>query len=70
MCTVTLKYDHNNALARRKLASLLASGLFFQTDIQYDEPTPEELQNHEELRKAILDHSRRTMSHLIEQYHE
>jgi len=34
MCTVTLKYDHNNALARRKLASLLASGLFLQTDIQ------------------------------------
>ena len=48
MCTVTLKYDHNNALARRKLASLLASGLFLQTDIQYDEPTPEEVTKIEE----------------------
>lgn len=68
MCTVTLKYDHNNALARRKLASLLASGLFLQTDIQYDEPTPEELKEHEELREAMLSHSRKTMSHLLERY--
>ncbi len=68
MCTVTLKYDHNNALARRKLASLLASGLFLQTDIQYDEPTPEELKEHKELREAMLSHSRKTMSHLLERY--
>ena len=68
MCTVTLKYDHNNALARRKLASLLASGLFLQTDIQYDEPTPEELKEHKELREAMLSHSRKTISHLLERY--
>ena len=68
MCTVTLKYDHNNALARRKLASLLASGLFLQTDIQYDEPTPEELKEHKELREAMLSHSRKTRSHLLERY--
>ena len=68
MCTVTLKYDHNNALARRKLASLLASGLFLQTDIQYDEPTPEELKEHKELREAMLSQSRKTMSHLLERY--
>ena len=68
MCTVTLKYDHNNALARRNLASLLASGLFLQTDIQYDEPTPEELKEHKELREAMLSHSRKTMSHLLERY--
>ena len=30
MCTVTLEYNPNNALARRKLAALLATGLFFQ----------------------------------------
>ena len=38
MCTVTLSYDQNNALARRKLAALLATGLFLRTD-----PNPEVL---------------------------
>ena len=28
MCTVTLEYNQSNALARRKLAALLATGLF------------------------------------------
>ena len=28
MCNVILSYNENNALARRKLAALLASGLF------------------------------------------
>lgn len=28
MCNVTLSYNENNALARRKLAALLATGLF------------------------------------------
>ena len=30
MCTVSLTYDQNNALARRKLAELLKTGLFKQ----------------------------------------
>lgn len=30
MCTVTLQYDKRSALARRKMAALLASGLFTQ----------------------------------------
>lgn len=30
MCTVTLQYDQRSALARRKMAALLASGLFTQ----------------------------------------
>lgn len=30
MCTITLSYDRNNALARRKLAALLKTGLFEQ----------------------------------------
>ena len=34
MCTVTLSYDHNNALARKKLAELLKTGLFEQQDVQ------------------------------------
>lgn len=36
MCTVTLSYDENNALARQKLTALLASGLFMQLDKQND----------------------------------
>ena len=46
MCTITLEYNPNNALARRKLAQLLASGLFIMKDIQMDEPTPEEVEAH------------------------
>ncbi len=38
MCTVTLQYDHNSALARRKMAALLATGLFTQLSIQTPEP--------------------------------
>ena len=33
MCTVTLQYDQSSALARRKMAALLASGLFTQITI-------------------------------------
>lgn len=63
MCTITLEYNPNNALARRKLASLLASGLFLQKEV-----APEELEAHRELRDAVLNHSRKTMSHLIARY--
>ena len=38
MCTVTLQYDHSSALARRKMAALLATGLFTQLSIQPQEP--------------------------------
>ena len=33
MCTITLTYDRNNALARRKLAALLKTGLFEQGEV-------------------------------------
>lgn len=32
MCTISLTYDQNNATARQKLAELLKSGLFKQTE--------------------------------------
>ena len=38
MCTVTLQYDHSSTLARRKMAALLATGLFTQLSIQPQEP--------------------------------
>ena len=68
MCTITLEYNPSNALARRKLALLLATGLFIQKDIQQDEPSAEELQEHRELRDAMLAHSRNSMSHVIARY--
>lgn len=34
MCTITLSYDRNNALARRKLAALLKTGLFEQGEVK------------------------------------
>ncbi len=68
MCTVILEYNESNALARYKLAQLLASGLFIQKDIQVDEPTADELQAHRELRDAMLAHSRNSVSHVIARY--
>ena len=68
MFTVTLEYNQSNALARRKLAALLATGLFVQKDFQPEEPTPEELQAHRELRDAALEHSRKSMSPIIARY--
>ena len=68
MCTITLEYNPNNALARRKLAQLLATGLFVEKDIRADEPTLEELQAHCELRDAMLAHSRKSMSDVIARY--
>ena len=66
MCTVTLEYNKNNALARRKLAALLATGLFYQVKSQ--EPTSEEVEAHRQLRDAALEHSRKSMSHVIARY--
>lgn len=37
MCTITLEYNQSNALARRKLAALLATGLFLKKDFQPDD---------------------------------
>ena len=36
MCTVTLSYDGNNALAQQQLQVLLSTGLFTQIDIDND----------------------------------
>ena len=68
MCTVTLEFNQSNALARRKLAALLATGLFVEKDFQPEEPTPEQVQAHRELREAALEHSRKTMSPIIARY--
>ena len=54
MCTITLEYDKSNALARRKLAALLATGLFVQKDVQPNEPTPEELETYRKEREEFL----------------
>ena len=65
MCTVTLSYDHNNALARRKLALLLSSGLFTPTIVDDYEPSAEEKQAHKEMVEAFLNHSKNSMSHVV-----
>ena len=64
MCTVTLSYNKNNALARRKLAALLGTGLF----TQLTESVPEEnveLCKHREERDAFMAASKRNMAHFI-----
>jgi hypothetical protein len=55
MCTITLEYNQNNALARRKLAALLATGLFIQKETRPDnEPTPEEAEAHHKFTEEFL----------------
>jgi len=68
MCTITLEYNPNNALARRKLAALLATGLFAKKDNIPYQPTPEEIEAHRELRDVVLNHSRKTISKTIARY--
>lgn len=68
MCTVTLEYNQHNALARRKLAALLATGLFVQKDEQPDNIVEEEVEAHRAEREAFLAHSKQSMSKIIARY--
>ena len=68
MCTVTLQYDQRSALARRKMAALMASGLFTQIDIQPEKPTQEEIRKDRELTQAFMEYSKRSMSDIIARY--
>ena len=38
MCIVTLEFNQSNALARRKLVALLATGLFVEKDFKPEAP--------------------------------
>lgn len=68
MCTVTLEYNQNNVLARRKLNALLATGLFVQKEIKPEKPTPEEVETHRQEVDAFLAHSKKSMSSIIARY--
>ena len=68
MCTVTLSYDQNNALARRKLAALLATGLFSQEAVDYKEPSQEEIEAYRQEREVFMNHSKKSMSNVIARY--
>lgn len=68
MCTVTLSYNQNNALARRKLAALLATGLFTQRSTSPAEQTNKESETYLEEREAFMSHSKKSMSHVIARY--
>ena len=68
MCTVTLQYDQSSALARRKMAALMATGLFPQLAIQSQRPTKKEITEERELTQAFMEHSKRSMSDIIARY--
>ena len=68
MCTVTLQYDQSSALARRKMAALLATGLFTQIAMQSQQPSQEEIREERELTQAFMAHSKRSMSDIIARY--
>ena len=65
MCTVTLEYK-NTALARRKIAALLATGLFVQKSIETDTAVETEtIEEHRQLRDAAVYTSHRSMAEFI-----
>lgn len=66
MCTVTLSYDPNNALARRKLAALLSTGLFVKKEMK--QRTEAEEEAHLKEIEAFLFTSKRKMSNIIARY--
>jgi len=68
MCTVTLQYDQSSALARRKIAALMATGLFKQITTQSQAPTQEEIREERELTQAFMEHSKKSMSDIIARY--
>jgi hypothetical protein len=68
MCTVTLQYDQSSALARRKIAALMATGLFTQIAMQSQTPSEEEIREERELTQAFMEHSKRSMSDIIARY--
>lgn len=68
MCTITLEYDQNSALARRKLAMLLATGLFMTKEIMSDEPKPNEKENSRQEVEAFFSGSKKSMSNVIARY--
>lgn len=68
MCTVTLQYDQSSALARRKMAALMATGLFTQIAMQSQVPSQEEIREERELTQAFMEHSKRSMSDIIARY--
>ena len=66
MCTVTLEYK-NTALARRKIAALLATGLFVQKSIETDTAVETEtIEEHRQLRDAAVYTSHRNMEQFID----
>lgn len=68
MCTVTLSYDKNNALARRKLAALLATGLFIRMTEENQSPVVESEEEHRKEVEAFLNASKHNMSQIIARY--
>jgi hypothetical protein len=64
MCKITLSYNENNALARRKLALLLSTGLFTQITEPMQESN-DDAKQHRELRDAFFSGSRKSMSQVI-----
>ena len=52
MCKVTLSYNENSALARRKLAALMATGLFTQL-VEPEQELSEQESQKQEHRKEV-----------------
>ena len=68
MCTITLEYDQNSALARRKLAMLLATVLFMTKEITQEQPEPQEMEDSQKEVEAFFATSKKSMSNIIARY--
>ena len=67
MCTVTLSYDQNNALARRKLSTLLGTGLFVEKQSRKARQSREQAEHRSEV-DAFMAASKRSMSSVVARY--
>ena len=67
MCTVTLSYDRNNALARRKLQALLSTGLFVE-EKRRNERRKRSLKESQQEVDAFMAASKKSMSNVIARY--
>ena len=67
MCTITLQYDSKNALARRKLSDLMASGLFTPKNV-YESYEDEDVAEHRQEIDQMMAQSRQSMAPIVARY--
>ncbi len=68
MCTITLQYDSKNALARRKLSNLMATGLFTPKNVYESYEDIEDAAEHKQEIDQMMAQSRQSMASIVARY--